>query len=93
MERENASQSCSFLFYPDRSPVILYEEIHLYQRPKDWSVKEKVFIFVPDCTEAYIVVRKTVVIVLLPPRCVAVKQAGGWGLFKKPYIFKKLYSR
>lgn len=58
-------------------------------------MKEKVFIFVPDCTEAYNVVRKTVVIVLLPPpppRCVAVKQAGGWGLFKKPYIFKKLYS-
>lgn len=57
-------------------------------------MKEKVFIFVPDCTEAYIVVRKTVVIVLLsPPRRVAVKLAGGWGLFQKPYIFKKLYSR
>lgn len=34
------------------------------QRPKDsdWRLKDEVFIFVPDCTEAYIV-KKTIIIV------------------------------
>lgn len=59
-----------------------------YQRPKDsdWSLKEKVFIFVPDCTEAYILLLRRLVVVraafssdcsgLLSPRCVALKEAG-----------------